>query len=190
MDAEIAPTPARRQVHLRRITCEGFARDDGLFDIEGTLIDTKPHATEVPEKTIDPGAPIHRMTIRLTIDRDFVIRDASARTLDAPYGVCGDIADSYRQLIGLRIEAGFTQAVKRRFRGVLGCSHMTELLPPMATTAFQILWAEPGAFEPGDGAAAEARSSPLGGCHALALDGAVVSRHFSGRRKSPEKEAS
>jgi len=169
----------RRPVHLRRIVCAGYERDDGLWDVEGTLIDTKPFALELPEHAVAAGEPIHEMTVRLTIDRQRMIRDAMARTVHGPYRVCGDIAASYRQLIGLRIEPGFTQRVKRLFRGTLGCSHMTELLPPMATTAFQILWAQPQGFGAPDRAGASTRSSPLGACHALRLDGEVVKLHFS-----------
>ena len=32
--------PIKEARHLRRISCEGFARIDGLLDIEGELIDT------------------------------------------------------------------------------------------------------------------------------------------------------
>lgn len=176
--ASAIPAVGRRRVHTRRIVCEGFLRDDGLFDIEGTLTDTKPDVLELPERTIAPGEPIHMMKVRLTIDRDFMIHDADAQTLYAPYGVCGSILDSYRQLVGLRIEPGFTQVVKRRFRGVLGCSHMTELLPPMATTAFQILWSQPEAVHGSHEQGGLQRTSPLGGCHALRLDGEVVRLHF------------
>ena len=176
---QVAAPCARRQVHLRRIVCTGYERDDGLWDIEGRLIDIKPFPLELPEHTVAADEPIHEMTVCLTIDRQWVIRDAVARTVHSPYRVCGDIAASYRQLIGLRIEPGFTQRVKRLFRGTLGCSHMTELLPPMATTAFQILWAQPQGFGAPDRAGASTRSSPLGACHALRLDGEVVKVHFS-----------
>lgn len=164
----------RQEVHLRRITCTGFRRADGLWDIEGRLIDTKPERIELPEGAVEAGAPIHHMLVCLTVDRDFLIHDAWARTIEGPYRVCGDINESYGQLVGLRIEAGFTKTVKRMFRGVLGCSHLTELLPPMATTAFQILWSERAK----DPSAAATRTSPLGGCHALRLDGEVVRRYF------------
>lgn len=167
-----------RQVHLRRITCEGFERDDGLFDIEGTLIDTKPYSLDLPEKSLPANAPIHEMRVRLTLDRQRQIHDAVANTVHGPYAICGDISDGYRKLIGLRIEPGFTNTVKRMFRGVLGCSHLTELLPPMATVAFQIVWAEPEGFGAADKANGSQRSSPLGGCHALRLDGEVVRLHF------------
>ncbi len=177
-DAAVATPIARRPVHLRRIICEGFERQDGRFDIEGTLIDTKPIALALPERELAANAPIHQMTLRLTVDRQFLIHEAQARTVHGPYRVCGDITDSYRKLVGLRIEPGFTKTVKRLFRGVLGCSHITELLPPMATVAFQILWSEPEGFGAADDAAGRRRSSPLGGCHALRLDGEVVRLHF------------
>lgn len=65
------------------------------------------------------------------------------------------------------------------FRGTLGCSHLTELLPSMATTAFQVLWSER------DGPASKAapsdrpNASPLDGCHVLRVDGPVARLHFS-----------
>ncbi|CAN5638834.1 DUF2889 domain-containing protein [soil metagenome] len=173
------PSVVRHRVHLRRIECEGFARDDGLFDIEGTLVDTKPTALELPERHVLPNAPIHHMRLRLTVGRDFVIREAVAQSLETPYGVCGRIAPAYAQLAGLRIEAGFTQRVKRMFRGIEGCSHLTELLPVMATTAFQIIWSDRDNFDTAEVGNGRTRGSPLGGCHALRLDGEVVMRYFS-----------
>ena len=64
------------------------------------------------------------------------------------------------------------------FRGPLGCSHMTELLPPMATVAFQMLWSKPDGFKSADHDKTALRTSPLGGCHALKLDGQIVKLHF------------
>lgn len=169
---------SRRPVHLRRIECAGYARDDGLFDIEGRLIDTKPYDLVLPERPLSAHQPIHQMTVSLTIDRDFLIHAVEARTLDAPYGVCGRIAPAYAQLVGKRIEPGFTQTVKRMFRGVEGCSHITELLPAMATTAFQVIWSDVENYDNSVAGNGRPRSSPLGGCHALRLDGEVVQRHF------------
>ncbi|MFM2112911.1 MAG: hypothetical protein RLZZ271_1571, partial [Pseudomonadota bacterium] len=43
MSETTTPTPTgRRLTHSRRIDCAGYRRDDGLWDIEITLIDTKP----------------------------------------------------------------------------------------------------------------------------------------------------
>lgn len=171
-----SPSVPRRQVHLRRITCEGFERDDGLYDIVGTLIDTKPFPLELQEKTVAGNEAIHHMTVCLTVDRDRLIHDVVAHTVEGPHAVCGAITESYRRLIGQRIQPGFTLVVKRLFRGELGCTHMTELLPPMATTAFQMLWN--GADDVTDADQPEHRNSPLGGCHALKTDGEIVRMHF------------
>lgn len=176
----MAGTPSspvtRRQVHLRRIRCEGFERDDGLYDIVGTLIDTKPFPITLEEKTLAGNEAIHHMSVCLTIDRERLIHDVVATTVDGPHAVCGAITESYRRLIGQRIQPGFTQVVKRLFRAELGCTHMTELLPPMATTAFQMLWS--GADDVTDPDRPEHRNSPLGGCHALKTDGDIVRLHF------------
>ncbi len=77
------------------------------------------------------------MSIRLTIDHKFTIVDAEAVTDKSPYRMCGDIAPAFRKLIGLRIGGGFHRAVRERLGGVHGCTHIVELLGPVATTAFQ-----------------------------------------------------
>ena len=51
--------------------------------------------------------------------------------------MCGDIAPDFKKLIGLRIGGGFHRAVRERLGGVHGCTHIVELLGPVATTAFQ-----------------------------------------------------
>ena len=168
----------RRPLHLRRIHCEGFERDDGLIDLEGTLIDTKPEPLKLVSRVVPAGAPIHQMRVRLTIDRERRIVDVRAFSEATPYPDCQEIEAAYRKLVGLCIEPGFTQEVKRLFRGTAGCTHMTELLPALASTAFQVLWAN-GNFQGADEPGSARRTSPLGGCHALRLDGHVVRTYFA-----------
>ena len=174
-----APHPAkRRQTHLRRITCEAFERDDGLIDIEGLLIDTKPTTIDLlTGKKVAPAEPIHQMRVRLTVNRECLIVDALAFSEHNPYPECADAEAAYRKLIGMRIEPGFTQEVKRLFRGTGGCTHLSEMISPLASTVFQVLWADSdfGSSEPGIGGQ---RSSPLGGCHALRLNGQIVRTYF------------
>ena len=70
------PAP-REDRHNRQVTCRGFARKDGLLDIEGELIDTK--AYDFPSSThgvIEAGTPVHHMQVRITIDVDLVIPHA------------------------------------------------------------------------------------------------------------------
>lgn len=180
-----APPPVpRRPLHTRRIQCEGFEREDGLIDLEGTLVDTKPVPLQLVNREVPAGEAIHRMRVRLTIDRERRIVDAQAFSEATPYPDCAEVEQAYRRLIGLRIEPGFTMTVKRLFRGVAGCTHMTELIPPLASTAFQVLWAD-GDFGGADAQDSGRRTSPLGGCHALRLDGQVVRTWFSDHAKEP-----
>jgi hypothetical protein len=46
---------------------------------------------------------------------------------------------SLAQLKGLRIGAGFGRIARERLSGAQGCTHLNELLIPLATTAFQTL---------------------------------------------------
>src|SRR5260370_19493111 len=77
------------------------------------------------------------MSIRLTVDHKFTIVDVEAVTDKSPYRMCGDIAPDFKKLVGLRIGGGFHRAVRERLGGVHGCTHIVELLGPVATTAFQ-----------------------------------------------------
>ena len=67
------PTP-RSHLHTRSISFNGYARDDGLWDIEGHLKDSKSHPFITGSKTWDPGEAFHDMWIRLTVDRDLTIK--------------------------------------------------------------------------------------------------------------------
>lgn len=134
-----APAP-REQIHTRRVTCEGYRRADGLWDIEGHLVDTKTYAFSNNERgEIEPGVPVHEMRIRLTIDDAFEIRAVEATTDHSPFSVCREITPNFERLVGLTIGAGWRRAVASRVGGVEGCTHIVELLGPVATTAFQTI---------------------------------------------------
>ena len=126
----LSPPVGRQHLHTRRVTCQGFYRDDGLFDIEGRITDEKTyeHANHW-RGTLPPGEFVHDMSIRLTLEKD--------HTDSSPYRICGDVTPNFKKLIGLRVGPGFTRAVRQRLGGVHGCTHLVELLGPVATTAFQ-----------------------------------------------------
>jgi hypothetical protein len=69
-----APVSPRERLHSRRITYEGWQRNDGLFDIEGHLIDMKDQDTTLLSGVRPAGEAIHDMWVRVTIDRAFTIR--------------------------------------------------------------------------------------------------------------------
>lgn len=174
---ELSPPAPRKLLHTRQITCEGFQREDGLWEVEGRLSDVRSYQT----KTLSsghfkrvPGEPLHLMSLRLTIDSAFLIVHAEAVTHFAPYPECNQINDSYRQLVGLTIQAGFIQAVKTRFRGHLGCTHLTDLLGPLATTVLQTMrpkMATERALRGEPPADEGPRPAMLDSCHALRRGG-------------------
>ena len=80
------------------------------------------------------------MLIRITIDNEFFIQDIWARTENSPFEICPDIAHVYKNLIGIKMGPGWRQAIRQKVGGVRGCTHLTELLFPMATVAMQTIW--------------------------------------------------
>lgn len=176
-------TPApRRHLHTRTIACEGYRREDGLWDIEARIIDRKTFSYSEPYRGLRaPGEPIHNMAVRLTIDSDMVVRDIEVATLAAPYAPCFGVAPSFKALIGKQIGAGWRRAVQECVGGVKGCTHIRELLFPLATVAFQTLgsWTQDARVATeSDPDRGPARPHFLDGCTAFAVDGEVVARLF------------
>ena len=132
------PQP-RKAIHKRAIDCIGYEREDGLWDIEAHLVDTKTyvHTRRSGDAPRQPGDPVHNMWIRVTVDLDMLIHDIEAKTDDGPYPVCGDITVNFKQLIGVKIASGWRREVNLRLGGTKGCAHLVELLGPLATTALQ-----------------------------------------------------
>ncbi|BAN48694.1 DUF2889 domain-containing protein [Metapseudomonas resinovorans] len=129
----------RRLLHTRQVVCTGYERDDGLFDIEGRLLDTKGVDTDFPYGTIPANGVLHQMRILITLDRTLVIRHIEAISEQAPTPVCSHINQAYAALVGVSMGPGFKKRVAERVGGIKGCTHLTELLGPMATTAIRTL---------------------------------------------------
>lgn len=142
MSAPSLSAPAAREpIHTRRVTCQGFRRADGLWDIEGHLTDVKSYGFHTEERGhLEPGTPIHQMWMRLTVDDTLTVQAVEAVTEHSPYNACGTITPRFQQLVGLRVGPGWTRAVKDRLGGPKGCTHLVELLGPLATTAFQTVY--------------------------------------------------
>ena len=170
--ASVIPTVERTPIHTRQITAQGYRRADGLWDIDGTLLDVKQQDTLLQTGLRPAGAPIHEMTLRITLDDNMVIVAAHAVTLERPYpGSCETITPAYEQLKGIKIGPGFNRNVAQLLGGTRGCTHLTELLGRMATVAFQTM---SGYLE----LAPEQRPFQLDGCHALAVDGPTVALYY------------
>ena len=166
------PTIPRQPLHHRNITMRGYKRDDGLFDIEGHLHDTKDFDFNLASGRRYAGDSIHSMWLRITVDAKLTIVDAEAASDAMPYpGHCERITPDYKQLIGLSIVPGFTEKVRARLGGISGCTHITELASTLATTAFQTF--------AGQGLDVKDKMPfQLGRCHALRTDGPAVAEFY------------
>ena len=135
---EPTTTPARRPLHTRTIRLDGFARPDGLLDVEARLTDVKHYdLTAWDGVPLPAGSPMHDMTVTMTVDAEGTIRAFEARTQAGPHASCPRAAANFSRLVGLSIRKGFLKAAAERVGGVEGCTHLRELLQQMATVAFQ-----------------------------------------------------
>ena len=194
------PKPVRRQaIHRRVYDANAYEREDGLFDIDVEMIDTKPFAFDNTDRGyVAAGEPLHHMKMRVTLDETMEIRDIEARTLASPYHMCGAITDNYKQLIGLKIVGGFLKKAAALTGRDQGCTHHNDMLKVMGTTAFQGLWtiisrrhkarAEAAAAKGGDEADLSTTTQQLVGktaaaallntCHAYAPSSPIVKRQW------------
>jgi hypothetical protein len=139
----LSPAVPREAVHKRQINCNGFVRADGLYDIEAELTDHKTY--DFPSDfrgTVTPDLAVHHMVLRITIDRDRVIQHAEAITITGPYAICPTANAVFDNLVGLQIGPGWRRKVQAAIGGRHGCTHITELLGPVATVAYQTLYGE------------------------------------------------
>jgi hypothetical protein len=139
----LSPAVPREAVHKRQINCNGFVRADGLYDIEAELTDQKTY--DFPSDfrgTVTPDLAVHHMVLRITIDRNRVIQHAEAITITGPYAICPTANAVFDNLVGLQIGPGWRRKVQAAIGGRHGCTHITELLGPVATTAYQTLYGE------------------------------------------------
>ena len=192
--------PTRRHVHTRNIRAEVYARDDGLWDVEAELIDTKARDFQLATGMRLAGDPIHHMRLTITIDTRLNVIDAEAEMLRVPYaGHCEAIAPDYRQLIGLNLLKDFRRDVRERMSGADGCTHVTELtnmLPTAAVQAFagEVFRTRDASQDDASGGATATEQKPwqLDRCHALKSDGPAVAEFYPRwyRPAAPEPEAS
>jgi len=170
------PAVAREPVHTRRIECSGYRRADGLWDIEGHLVDTKAYGFDNAWRGhMAPGTPVHEMRLRLTVDDGYLVHEVAACTDASPFEMCPDIVPNFQALVGLRIGKGWRKHVQERLGGRQGCTHLVELaLGAMATAAIQTIVPLRAKESPGT----DGRAGFLDTCHALASDSPVVAAHW------------
>lgn len=169
------PAAARERLHTRRIEIEGFLREDGLFDLDASLLDVKDNDFALASATRPAGVPIHLLRVRLTIDRDFNIVEAAACSDFVPYpGHCDTIGPAYGALVGLNLVRGFRRTVTEMFGEVRGCSHLTELLHSLPTAAIQTF----ASLVKNTESAGADKPFQLDRCHALETSTEAVRKYY------------
>lgn len=189
----LSPPTDREPIHHRRVDCRGYRRSDGLWDIEGHLVDTKSYAFENDWRgTVEPGVPIHEMWVRMTVDDSLTIVAIEAVTDHSPYAICRSVGPVFEKLVGLRLKGGFNQKVRELVGGAAGCTHLVELMGPVATTAFQTIFPIK-ARESGIASAAQAepgvRPRLLNSCKAFDAAGPLVKQYWPDHYTGPDRAA-
>ncbi|WP_071058013.1 DUF2889 domain-containing protein [Pelistega sp. MC2] len=166
----------RTPIHHRKIDIHSFLREDGLWDLEATLVDVKAYDfTKANNTVMKAGDAVHDMTICITVTEDGEVVAAKASYVAAPYAeVCFSIQEAYQQLVGLHLLKGFRQKVKERFAKTQGCTHMSELTILLPTVFVQSLSKKRNQRNEDLGK----RPFQLEGCHALRLDSDAVKEFY------------
>ena len=114
------PAPqARSHLHTRAVVFRGYHREDGLWDIEAELSDTKTYALERAERGAMPaGTPIHGMSIRVTVDDQLTIREIASAMDHTPFDECQQGSDPMQQMVGVTMGPGWRHAIERALGGI------------------------------------------------------------------------
>jgi hypothetical protein len=149
---------------------EVFLRDD-YFAVVGTLHDERPWAGG----SFGPR-DLHVMELGVVVRRaDLCIVDAAADMKTFPHAECTDIEPSFRDLIGVSVARGYTNAVQERFGRERGCSHLEFLARALGPVIVQSVTSSAAwRVEKGDGqypAGDRGLSFLTDTCHVWAQDG-------------------
>lgn len=180
---------SREALHFRRVDMQGFRRSDGLFEVEGCVTDRKPYDF-IPASaghTVPANEPIHDMGVRLVFDEAMVVQDVQTFTRAAPYDICPEGGAALQCLKGLRIAAGWSNEVRTRLRGARSCTHLMELLLPMATTAIQSM----SVMRAGQPEALDANGRPkkIDSCYAYSAERELVLHRWPQFYRPPASDA-
>jgi hypothetical protein len=134
----LSPPAPRQHLHARTLSCHGYLREDGLWEIEGHIVDRRRYAFDNEWRgRVAADQPLHEMWLRLTLDEDLTIRAVEAATDASPFAICPDVVPNFQRLVGAKIGAGFARTVRERLGGPNGCTHLVEMLSQIATVALQ-----------------------------------------------------
>lgn len=179
----------RKHLHTREIAFTGYEREDGLFDVEGHLVDTKTYSFPNKDRgEIKAGEAIHNMRLRLTVDETLIVREVHAAIDDSPFDICPTITPAFEVLVGMTVGPGWNRVVRQKLGGVKGCTHLVEMLNPIATAVYQTLY--PALKRRRESLPEDKRDKPslIDGCHAMNSSGPLIKERWPEYYVAPEKK--
>jgi Protein of unknown function (DUF2889) len=165
----------RTRQHTRRVSYEGYLRDDGQWDLDMHLVDVKDQDYQLVSGLREAGVPVHDFWLRMTLTSLGEITEVQGDSVEMPYpGQCDRILPDYSKLVGLNLRHNFRLHLMERLGSVRGCSHLTELLAWAPTAAIQSMVSNRADYDP------EAVKKPfqLDRCHALASHSDTVATFY------------
>jgi hypothetical protein len=183
MPGEVANKTGRHLMHTRTVECNGYLRDDDLWEVEARLVDTKPYTQPADHhrEELKPGDPVHDIRLRLAVDDRMTIHEAQATMQATPYPTCIEVEPVLARLVGENIGKGWREVVRRRIGRAEGCTHLSELLGPAVTTLFQTISSgrDPNGRDTLENQQGSGkRPFFIGGCHSWRTDGPIVADKF------------
>lgn len=175
---------ARALLTARAIRCEGFRRDDGLWEVEAHLADRRTYEAPTPWRpTVPAGEPFHEMWLRIAFDDQREIREIEVAIDSHPFPECPSVQPNFQRLVGLRMGAGFGKEVQARVGGEEGCTHLLTLITNMATVAVQTLgsqirWNDRTSAERIYGLDRQGKPPVVGACRGYGRGGDMVRRIY------------
>lgn len=171
------PSTSRELLHTRRLDFAGYKRSDGLFEIEGRVVDRKPHDFHHKAgRSVPANEPIHDLGVRIVHDQAMTVLEIETFSDATPYARCTDGGQALQSLKGLRMAAGWNRELRDRLSGARSCTHLMEILTPLATAALQAQ----GAFINAQPDVLKDNGLPrqIDSCYAYAAEGELVLKRW------------
>jgi hypothetical protein len=174
--ASEAASVTREELHLRRIDLRGWRRSDGLFEVEARIVDRKPFDFKLASsgRVVPAGEPVHDLGVRVVFDAGRIVREIHTFGTTLPYRDCPGGGAALQAMVGVSLGRGWSSEVKKRLPASETCTHLKEVLIPLASAAFQSI----APF--GDSNATDASGRPLAldSCYAYGAAREIVLQRF------------
>lgn len=132
-----------RKIHGRQVQIATYEYKKDSVVVEGQLVDNRFKKTYFfsTEEFRPPGI-VHDLVIRMIVKGPMLVIDDIDVEMDTvPRKDCQQLLNALTPVIGMKIQAGFTEKLKAKVGGAKGCTHLTALLLAMAPAAVQGSWA-------------------------------------------------